>query len=154
MRLRLATPLALLVLAVPIAACGESEKDKYIDDFKPLDDKLLDVGGELGAAVGGADSQSDAALAKQFGALATRLEGVNKDIAALDTPSDLEDEAKALNDRIDATVGDLEAIEKAAREHDAEDAAAATVQLAADSEEVNAAQNKLAKATGAEVGEP
>ena len=153
MRLRLATPLALLALAAPLAGCGESEKDKYIDDFKPLNDKLLDVGGELGAAVGGADSQSDAALAKQFGALATRLDGLNNDIAALDTPSDLEDEAKALNDRIDATVGDLEAIEKAARENNAEDAAAATVQLATDAEAVNTAQNKLARATGAKVGE-
>lgn len=153
MRPRLVTPLALLALAMPLAACGESEKDKYIDDFKPLNDKLLDVGGELGTAVGGADSQSDTALAKQFGALATRLEGVNKDIAALDTPSDLEDEAKALNDRIDATVGDLEAIEKAARAKDAEDAAAATVQLATDAEAVNVAQNKLARATGAKVGE-
>ena len=148
MRLRLATPLALLALA----GCGQSEKDKYIDDFKPLNDKLLNLGRDLGTAVQKADRQSDAALSKQFGALATRLEGVNKDIAALDTPSDLQDEAKTLNDKIDAAVGDLEAIEKAARENSAEDAAAATVQLATDAEAVNTAQNKLAKATGAKVG--
>ena len=153
MRLRFAIPLALLALAAPLAACGESEKDKYIDDFKPLNDKLLDLGSELGGAVGGADSQSDAALAKQFGGLARRLEGVNEEIADLDTPSDLEDEAKTLNDKIDAAVGDLEEIEKAAQENNAEDAAAATVQLATDSEAVNKAQNKLAKATGAAVGE-
>jgi predicted nucleic acid-binding Zn-ribbon protein len=153
MRPRLATPLLLLALAMPLGACGQSEKDKYIDDFKPLNDKLLDIGGELGAAVGGADNQDDAALAKQFGALARRLDAVNKDIADLDTPSDLQDEAKALNGRIDDTVGELEAIEKAARGHNAEDAAAATVQLATDSEAVNKAQNKLARATGARVGE-
>ena len=149
MRLRLALPLALLALA----GCGKSEKDKYIDEFKPLNDKLLDVGRDLGAAVQGADSQSDAALAKQFGALARRLDGVNREIAGLDTPSDLEDEARELNGRIDDTVRDLKDIEKAARSEEAEDAAAATVQLAADSEEVNAAQNKLARATGADVGE-
>jgi predicted nucleic acid-binding Zn-ribbon protein len=149
MRARLALPLALMALA----GCGESEKDKYIDDFKPLNDKLLDVGRDLGAAVGAAETQNDAALAKQFGALAKRLEGVNEEIADLDTPSDLEDEAKDLKGSIDETVGTLEAIEKAAREHDAEDAAAATVRLASDSEQVNAAQNKLAKATGADVGE-
>jgi hypothetical protein len=153
MRPRLVTPLALLALAMPLAACGESEKDKYIDDFKPLNDKLLDLGRELGAAVGGAESQGDAALAKQFGSLAKRLDGLNKEIADLDTPSDLDDEAKDLNGRIDDTVGDLEDIAKAAREHDAQDAAAGTVQLATDAEAVNKAQNKLARATGAEVGE-
>jgi hypothetical protein len=152
MRLRLATPLALLALAMPLAACGESEKDKYIDDFKPLNDRLLDLGGELGAAVGGADAASDAALAKQFEGLAKRLDRVNKEIADLDTPSDLKDEAKELNGRIDDAVGDLEDIGKAARQHDAEDAAAGTVQLATDAEAVNKAQNKLAKATGANVG--
>ena len=153
MRPRLALPIALLALATPLAACGESEKDKYIDDFKPLNDKLLDVGRDLGAAVGGAETQNDSALAKQFGALAKRLEGVNEEIADLDTPADLEDEAKDLKGSIDETVSTLEAIEKAAQDHDAEDAAAATVRLASDSEEVNAAQNKLAKATGADVGE-
>ncbi len=114
MRLRLATPLALLALAVPVAGCGEDEKDQYIDDFKPLNDKLLDVGRDLGVAVQGADDQSDAALAKQFAGLATRLEGVKKEIAALDTPADLKDEAAALDKNLDATVEDLEDISEAA----------------------------------------
>ena len=153
MRLRLVTPLALLALALPLAACGESEKDKYIDDFKPLNDKLLALGRDLGTAVQEAESQDDAALAKQFGALAKRLEGVNTEIADLDTPSDLKGEAKELNGRIDDTVDDLKAIEKAAQKNNAEDAAAATLQLATDAEAVNTAQNKLAKATGADVGD-
>ena len=152
MRSRLVTPLALLALVMPLAACGESEKDKYIDDFKPLNDKLLDLGRDLGTAVQEADTQEDAALAKQFGALAKRLDVVNEEIADLDTPSDLADEAKQLNGRIDDAVDDLRAIEKAAQENNAQDAAAATVQLATDAEAVNKAQNKLAKATGAEVG--
>ena len=152
MRLRLATPLALLALAVPVAACGEDEKDQYIDDFKPLNDKLLDVGRDLGVAVQGADDQSDAALAKQFSGLATRLEGVKKEIAALDTPADLKDEAAALDKNLDATVGDLENISEAAGKNNAQGAAAATVQLATDAQRVNTAQNKLAKATGADVG--
>ena len=154
MRLRLATPLALLVLAVPIAACGESEKDKYIDDFKPLNDELLTVGRDLGTAVDGADKKSDAALAKEFSGLVTRLKDVNQDIGDLDTPAELEDEALTLNVRLDATIADMENIAKAARANDAEGAAAATVELSTDAQKVNAAQNRLAKATGAEVGEP
>jgi len=152
-RLRLAIPLAALALTMPVAACGESEKDKYIDDFKPLNDTLLGLGQDLGGAVEGADTKSDTALAKEFAALAKRLEDVNKDIAALDTPADLEDEALTLNVRLDATISDLQNIAKAARNKDAEGAAAATVQLATDSQKVNTAQNKLAKATGADIGD-
>ena len=152
MRPRLAIPLAVLVLATPLAACGESEKDKYIGDFKPLNDKLIGLGSDLSKAVQGADSQSDAALAKQFNRLATRLGALNEDIAALDTPSDLKDEAKTLNSRLDDTIDDLEDIAKAARAGNAQDAAAATVELSTDSEQVNTAQNKLARATGAETG--
>ena len=145
--------LALIALALPIAACGESEKDKYIDDYKPLNDQLLKVGSDLGTAAEGVESKSDAALARQFGALAKRLERVNGDIAALDTPDDLKDEAKALNKVIDTTTGDIEDIAKAARANDAQAAAAATLQLSTDAQEVNTAQNKLARATGADVGQ-
>ena len=153
MRLRLVTPLALLALAMPLAACGESEKDKYIDDFKPLNDKLLALGQDLGKAVDGADKKSDAALAKEFSALAVQLKDVNKGIADLDTPAELENEALTLNVRLDATITDIENIAKAARQNNAEAAAAATVELATDAQKVNTAQNRLAKATGAEVGD-
>ena len=151
MRLRLATLLALLALA--LAACGQSEKEKYVDDYKPLNDRLLSLGQDLGAAIQGAESKSDAALARQFSSLASRLRRVNKDIASLETPADLRDEAKALRDTLDDAIGDIEDIAKAARGKDAQAAAAATVELAADSEDVNAAQNKLARATGARVGD-
>lgn len=151
MRLRLATLLALLALA--LAACGQSEKEKYVDDYKPLNDRLLSLGQDLGAAIQGAESRSDDALARQFSSLATRLRDANKDIAALETPADLRDEANSLRDTLDDTIGDIEDIAKAARGKDAQAAAAATVELAADSEEVNASQNKLARATGAEVGD-
>jgi hypothetical protein len=153
MRVHIATSLALLALALTLAACGESETDKYVDDYKPLNDKLLAVGKDLGNALDAVESQSDAALAKQFTALADRLESLNADIAALDTPADLEDEAKGLNEALDATTGDVEAIASAARKNDAQAAASATVKLSGDAQEVNTAQNKLAKATGADVGQ-
>ncbi len=150
---RLAISLTLLTMALPVAGCGESETDKYIDDYSPLNDELLDVGRDLSTALEGVESKSDAALAKQFGGLATRLEDVSKQIAALDTPADLKDESKALTEQLDTTTGDVEDIAKAAQENDAEAAAAATVQLSSDAQEVNKAQNKLARATGADVGQ-
>ena len=150
---RFATPLVLLAVAVPLAACGESETDKYVDEYKPLNDKLLKIGSDLGTAIDGVESKSDAALAKQFTALASRLEDVNKEIAALDTPADLKDESKALNEALETTTGDVEDIAEAAQENNAQAAAAATLQLSTSAQEVNAAQNKLAKATGADVGQ-
>ena len=150
---RLAILLAVLTLAVSLAACGESETDKYVDDYKPLNDKLLAIGSDLGNAVDDVESKSDAALAKQFSALATRLESLNDEIAALDTPAELKDEAKALNEALDSTTGDVKDIAKAAEKNDPQAAASATVQLSTDAQEVNTAQNKLAKATGAEVGQ-
>jgi hypothetical protein len=149
MRTRLALALALLALA----GCGESETDKYVDEYSPLNDKLLKVGSDLGTTIEGADSKSDRALAKQLSALAARLDGVNKEIAALDTPAELKDEAKTLNKSLEKTTGDVEDFAGAAREHDAEAAAAAAVQLSTDAQAVNTAQNKLARATGAEVGQ-
>ncbi len=153
MRLRLVLPLTLCALAFPLAACGESEKDKYVDDFKPLNDDLLAIGRQLAAAVEGAESKSDAALATQFNGIAKDLGDLNDDIEALDTPDDLKGEADALNARIDDTVGDIEDIASAAEDNDAQAAAAATVKLAASARRVNTAQNRLAKATGAAVGE-
>jgi len=150
---RLTILLAVLALSVSLAACGESETDKYVDDYKPLNDKLLAIGSDLGNAVDDVESKSDATLAKQFSGLATRLETLNDEIAALDTPADLKDESKALNEALDATAGDVEDIAEAAKKNDAQAAAAATVELSTDAQEVNTAQNKLAKATGAEVGQ-
>ncbi len=144
--------LTLVLVALPAAACGESDKDKYIDDYKPLNDQLLDVGQDLSKAIQGADTQSDAQLAATFEGLAKELEGVRDDIADLDTPDDLKEESDALTKRIDSAVGDIEDISKAAQENDAQAAAAATVALGAAAVQVNRAQNALAKATGADVG--
>jgi len=145
--------LALLALALALAACGESETDKFVDDYTPLNDRLLKIGAELGDALEAVESQSDAALEKRFSALAKQLEDVNGEISALDTPADLQDEAKGLNTALDAATGDVEDIAKAAGAKDAEDAAAATLQLSSNAQKVNSAQNKLARATGAEVGQ-
>ena len=107
--------LTLVLVALPAAACGESDKDKYIDDYKPLNDQLLDVGQDLSKAIQGADTQSDAQLAATFEGLAKELEGVRDDIADLDTPDDLKEESEALTKRIDSAVGGIEDISKAAQ---------------------------------------
>lgn len=151
MRLRLATLFALLALV--LTACGQSEKEKYVDAYKPLNDRLLSVGEDLGAALQAADSKRDEAVAAQFAALARRLEVVRKDVAAVETPADLRDESKALNDALTDAIADIEDIAGASRGKDAQRAAAATVELSTAARKVNVAQNRLALATGARIGD-
>lgn len=154
MRRRLVLPVILALLAAAAAGCGQSAKDKYIGDYKPLNDQLLKVGQELGRGVAGADKKSDAALARQFSGIAKDLASVNAKIKDLDTPAELKDESATLAKRIDATVKNVEDISKAAKDGDGQGAAAATVRLSSNASKVNIAQNKLAKATGAKIGEP
>ena len=152
---RLALPLALLVLAagaVTLTGCGESEKDKFAEQYKPLNDRLLKVGRDLGTALQTARGKSNRQLSRQFAAFALRLQALNKGVRKLEAPSDLEDDRKELATQIDATVENLEAISGAAANNDPEGAAAATVDLGTSSRALNRAQNKLAKATDAEVG--
>ena len=148
-----AVVLSLAVLAgVALAGCGDSDKDKFIDDYKPLNDRLLDVGRDLGKGLQTAGSKSNKQLAEQFAGFALRLDAVGKSIRRLETPGDLEDESSALTSRIDATVKNLKEISGAAATGDPQAAAAATVELGTNSSGLNRAQNKLAKATGAKVG--
>jgi hypothetical protein len=153
MRRAIATTLSVTALfAMPVAGCGQSDKDKYIDDYKPLNDKLLKLGTSLGAAVNGASKESNTALSAKFAKLSGQFTTLSKDITALDTPSDLKDESKALTDSLDSTQKDVDAISKAAKASDPSAARSATVKLASDAQKVNTNQNKLAKATGAKVG--
>jgi methionyl-tRNA synthetase len=141
------------MVGLALTGCGESEKEKYVDDYKPLNERLLKVGESLGAGLGNASDRTNAQLAEQFKGFASDLEDVNKDIEALDPPAELEGDSKTLTERVDVVVKDAEAISKAAQKGDAKAAAAATMDLAEHSNRVNQAQNKLARATGAKVGE-
>ena len=143
---------ALAGAALMAAGCGESEKDKYVDDYNPLNERLLAIGEEVGRAPLEAGTESNAKLARRFDKYADDLDRVNKDIAALDTPDDLVDESKALTRSIVVVIADLERIATAAREADQRAAAAGTLSLTDHANAVNRAQNRLAKATGADVG--
>lgn len=153
MRSRSVLPLILIVLAaVAVAGCGEDEKDKFIDDYKPLNDRLLAVGRDLEKELAGAEDESNKELSRQFAGLALRLEAISKQLRALDTPDDLRDESDVLALRIDDTTKNLNDISGAAATGDPQGAATATVELATNSRALNRAQNRLARATGAKIG--
>ena len=142
----------LIVSALVAAGCGEDEKDKFVDDYKPLNDRLLKIGEAVRRAPLEAGRESNAQLARRFNRYADDLDKFNRDLAALDTPSDLEDESKALTRAIGVVIVDLENVATAAREADQRRAGAATLALTEHSPAVNRAQNRLARATGADVG--
>ena len=143
---------ALAASALVGAGCGESEKDEFIDAYNPLNERLLKIGRSVGGAPLEAGTESNAKLAQRFNRYADDLDKVNRDLAALDTPADLKDESKALTRAIGVVIVDLENVATAAREADQRRAAAATLSLTDHSNAVNQAQNRLAKATGADVG--
>lgn len=144
--------MSVVVVTLLASGCGESEKDKYIEDYKPLNERLLKVGEAVGRAPLEAGTESNANLARRFNRYADDLDRVNRDIAALDTPADLMEESKALTRTIGVVIADLEKIATAAREADERAAAAATLSLPDHANAVNRAQNRLAKATGADIG--
>jgi hypothetical protein len=144
--------LSFLVAAIALAGCGKSEEEKYADDFKPVNDRLLKVGERIGTRLGDASKQTNARLARQFGGFASDLEKVNGEIAALDPPKDLRDESRTLTERIEVVVKDLEDISEAARSGDPKAAKRAALSFGRHSPPLNQAQNRLARATGADPG--
>ena len=144
--------LTLLLAALALAGCGQSQKEKYADDFKPLNDRLLLVGEQIGNGLGGAGDQTNAKLASQFAGFASDLEKVNDDIADLDPPKELRDESRALTQRTRTVVRDLRAISQAARAGDRKATTRATLAFGRNAQRLNQAQNRLARATGADAG--
>jgi hypothetical protein len=152
MRRAIATTLSVTALfAIPVAGCGQSDKDKYVDDYKPLNNKLVKLGDDVVSEVNGASSKSNTQLAAAFSTLGKRIAAVRTDIAGLDTPTELKDESKGLTDALSSAQSDVEAISKAAKESDPTAAQAASKKLATDADKVTTNQNKLAKATGAKI---
>jgi hypothetical protein len=152
MRRRIALLCVVVAAALLTAGCGESAKDKYISDYKPINRDLIALGTKLGRAVNTANAKSNPQLAVQFSSFEKQLQGIRKRVDGLDTPDDLKDESKALSTAIGTVEQDVGDIATAARKSDASAAASATVRLSRDSNRVNNAQNTLAKATGATVG--
>ena len=143
---------ALALAGLAASGCGQTEKEKYIDDYRPVNDRLLKIGQEIGTAPLAAGPQSNVKISEQFAKYASDLDDVRKDIAALDTPDSLKDESKALTSSIAVVETDLRDISGAAKRADKRAASAGTVALRAHAARVNFSQNRLARATGADVG--
>jgi hypothetical protein len=141
--------LALSAASLGIAACGESEEETYSKEFRPLNDRIVEIGRDVDAGVSDASGKSDAQLEQEFGRLAGRTGAVRTDVNELEPPDDLandnQDLVEALGDAREA----LSEIEQAAAESDPQAARRATIELVAASDDVGTERRTLARATDA-----
>lgn len=140
------------LLSGSIGGCGQSEKDKYIDAYSPLNTRLIKVNDDLARTINGAQSKSNAQLAGAFAPLGRKLGTLSREIRALDTPTDLKQESKVLTDTLDAARVDVDGVAAAASRNDSRALAAASVRLPEKANKISTAANRLARATGAQVG--
>lgn len=143
---------AVALLAVPLAGCGKSTEDKFAEDYKPLNAKLLKLGDDLGKSVNTARGKSDEQVASDFSRLSKQFKSLRTDIADLEAPDKLKGDSKKLTTALGAVEKDVSSISAAGKSGDPQAARQAARKLAADAQQVNTAQNKLAKATGAPAG--
>ena len=159
-------PIVALV-ALAFAGCGDSKEDDGAADAakakaaataafktgaKAATTETTKIGEDLGTAIQGADKQTDAALAAEFGRLATRARGVVGDLNALETPQASRAEVTALVGALTTGAQDLDAIATAARAHDASSARSATQTLVQDSPAIKTAKEALESEIGADSG--
>jgi hypothetical protein len=141
---------ALLAVAL-VAGCGEDEKEKFSEDFKPLNDRFLQLGGQVGQALKAAPQTPDRVLAGAFLEFGDRVEQVEEGLDELEPPDELRDELLRLQVATGKLVKDLRAIGTAARENKPAAARAATEALVRDSQAAGDARRVLARKTGARV---
>ncbi|MGI8749278.1 MAG: hypothetical protein ACR2J6_01800 [Thermoleophilaceae bacterium] len=140
------------LLAGSLGGCGQSEKDKYIDAYSPLNTRLIKVNDDLARTINGSQKKSNARLAGDFTPLGRKLGTLSRQIGALDTPADLEQESKALTGTLDTAREDVDGVVAAARRNDAQALSKAGIRLPDEANKISSTANRLARATGARVG--
>jgi hypothetical protein len=141
--------LTALLAACALAACGGGDDETTTADFRqdyaPISAAIRGLGSEVGSAVTGAKEKSDLELQEQFADLADRANVVADDLEKAQAPDDaaITTTRTLLVAGVRRAANDLDAISGAAAAHDAKAAKAATIKLAADSEEIREPRRKL-----------
>ena len=137
---------AVALVALALAACGESAEDEYKEDFPPLSQKLVSLGQEVGQAVQGASGSTDQQLADDFANYAKELGGIQQDIDELEPPEDLAEDQDELVSTIGDVQGALDDIAEAADKGDPNAARQATLDLIEGARDLRESRRKLARA--------
>jgi outer membrane murein-binding lipoprotein Lpp len=152
---RTATTLLAVMLGLSLlAGCGSDKKsgpskEKYAEQYKPINDQFLALGKEVANTVRTAKGQTDVALADKFAQQARQVGDLKGRLDDLDPPDDYRPDHDKLLVAMGLVEGDLQEISDTARAHDAAGAKAATQKLFTDSAQVRTPRRALAAKTGA-----
>src|SRR3712207_458346 len=139
---------ALLTCAL-LAGCGGSdEKDRFGEDFGPVNDQLLILRESIAQAPPG----SDAMLAGQFTGFATQVDDARRRLDRLKPPSDLRSDVNELSTALAKLGADLRDVADAANRHDTPGTRAAPQRVVGALRGGEAARRDVAQKTGQQVG--
>jgi hypothetical protein len=147
--IRRLAPLVLIMAVVAGAGCGESTEEKFEKDYKPLNDKLLQLGQRISSAIAAMPRRDADENGKAFGALAQDTGEIQQEFDELEPPDDLTPDLDDLVSALGDVQGGLEDLEGQASRRLAR--ARVLREIGPAAREVNTAQDALAKATGAKV---
>jgi hypothetical protein len=132
------------ILSLVLAGCGESDEDKFADDYKPVGKKLEDLGGEVGDALQAAENKSDKELSEQFAGFADEMADIQREVEDLDPPSNVQEDMDDLEKAIAAVEGSLQDIADAGAQNDPGKARTATLALIQQGERLDEVEKKVA----------
>jgi uncharacterized protein YicC (UPF0701 family) len=133
----------MATLALAVAACGESDQEKFRDAYEPVDEKLSDLGEKVQDALQAAENKSDEELARQFDGFADDMGEIKGGVVDLDPPSDVEEEVEDLEAAVEDVESSLRDIATAGERSDPRAARTATIELIQQGERLDQAQQKL-----------
>ena len=143
--------LGAITLALIVAGCGGSSAPSlsvYKTSFKQNKVTFRQLGLDLQKAITGAQAKTDAQLATEIGALATRASQQASAIAKLNPPAKYTADNQKLTAAFRSVAADLHKISAAAVKHDAATAKTATETLLADAAKVKASDDAITKGLG------
>jgi hypothetical protein len=140
-----------ITLALAVAGCGGSSAPSlsaFKAGFKTDKATFRQLGLDLQKAITGAQAKTDAQLATEISALASRASAQASAIAKLNPPAKYKADAHQLAAGFRAVSADLSAIAHAAVKHDAATAKSATVTLLHDAAKVKTSDDAITKGLG------
>jgi hypothetical protein len=143
-----------LAAGIALAGCGSSGKSSTTSQasFKTglatSQQDFRKLGTDIAKDITGAGNKTDAAIAREFGNLATRAGQQADQLAALHVPARYHRQVASLVSGFHAVKADLANIATAATHHNASNAQAATRELLRDAATIKTADNALSKSLG------
>ena len=145
---------AAIIATIALAGCGSGKsssstsKVDFKTGFATSQREFRKLGSDLAKDIIGARSKTDAQLATEFKALATRAGQQAGELAALKPPAQYAKRITSLVASFNATKADLANIATAAHTHNPSNAEAATRDLLSDAAKIKTADTSLSKDLG------